>query len=151
MTTTTTEEAVVLARQYVAGHDADMHNEPECVKCHEPMDSSNEPSAFCSSCVYLVADALAEQMLGLAAECERLRGVVDALSKFKHAHCDGFTTCVETDDHAADCETSKTEEALHAAWLTHTLQSDSGKCRHCGAVVPADCNCCASCADERGP
>lgn len=26
-----------------------------------------------------------------------------------------------------------------------------GVCRHCAASVPPDCNCCARCADERGP
>lgn len=26
-----------------------------------------------------------------------------------------------------------------------------GRCRHCRAEVPPDCNCCAPCADERGP
>jgi CTP-dependent riboflavin kinase len=49
-----------------------MRKEPECVKCHEPLDSSNEPSAFCSSCIYRVADVLAEQTLALAAENAQL-------------------------------------------------------------------------------
>jgi hypothetical protein len=65
------------AREHIAGYDRDMRTEPECVKCHDPLDSSNEPSAFCSSCIYLVADAMAEQFVALLQRATRLANSPD--------------------------------------------------------------------------
>ncbi len=67
------DELEKLARTHEAGHDADMRDEPECARCHDLMDSTNEPSAFCSGCMYPVADLLAGGVLALLAVAKAAR------------------------------------------------------------------------------
>ncbi len=72
MTATDRAAALELARSHIAGHEADMRQYPDCVRCHTTMDSDSEPSAFCADCIYVVTDALSEQLLAAEAERESL-------------------------------------------------------------------------------
>lgn len=79
-------DAVRLAELHVAGHDADMKSEPECAMCHVTLDSSNEPSAFCSGCVYVVADLTSEALLALREVVVKWRASVQKFPYTPAAH-----------------------------------------------------------------
>lgn len=54
---------LALARRHIEGHDREKDDDdyPECWKCNELMErGDSEPCAFCATCIYEVADVLAE-------------------------------------------------------------------------------------------
>lgn len=61
------EHSLKLARQHIEGHDRDKDDDyPECWMCNELMErGDSEPSAFCATCIYTVADVLAESVESL--------------------------------------------------------------------------------------
>ncbi len=87
-----------LADQHIAGNDRDMRDEPECMRCYAPMDITNEPSAFCSGCVYLATDdlaaalpALLDQVEALEAEVVRLKALCGEACELVLRPSDGHT------------------------------------------------------------
>lgn len=55
-------EYLTLAKKHIEGYDRDKDDEyPECWKCNQIMEKGDgDPCAFCSDCIYQVADILAE-------------------------------------------------------------------------------------------
>jgi hypothetical protein len=77
-------KAIELAKSHIAGHENDMRDYVECAQCKEMLDSDSEPSAFCSGCIYAVADELSSALLAEVDDNEATaRDAIEAHVEYK--------------------------------------------------------------------